>query len=161
MGDHSESILIEFEPKRLSYEKLLDVFFASHSPSNWSRQYRSAILYVNEDQLKAAQKALAKRGNALASKVALEPCGTFTQAEFYHQHYYLQNNPLYEKAGCASLAKQQFIDSFTCMRLNAVVNRCGDKALYERELDSYQLPDNSRAIVKEMAKKCDPSNYDC
>jgi len=161
MGDHSESTLVEFDPTKTSYERMLALFFASHSPSQWSRQYRSAILYLDENQKTIAEAALAKRGESAAAKTKLEPCGKFTPAEFYHQHYYLQNNELFEKA-FASLKHSEYIDSFTCMRLNAIISRRGDGIMFEKELGSYQLPsDKIRASVRELIKGCVGVRYGC
>jgi peptide-methionine (S)-S-oxide reductase len=96
---HAEAVLIEFDPAKTSYEKLLDVFWSEHDPTELNRQgpdvgtqYRSAIFYRSE-----AQKAA-----ALASKERLEkshrysrpivtqilPAGTFYRAEEYHQRYF-------------------------------------------------------------------------
>ena len=56
IGDHSETIQIDYDPARTSYKKLLFIFWQSHDPTHhaWSRQYMSAIFYQNEEQRKLA-----------------------------------------------------------------------------------------------------------
>jgi len=159
LGDHTECIRIEFDPKRISYEKLLDIFWSNHSASSWSRQYRSVVLYHDDMQRTLAETAAAARGGSAAG-TAIEPCGVWTAAEHYHQHYYLQNDKL--MPAFESLTPTEFADSFTAMRLNAIVSHRGVPSLYERELDAYQLPSpQSRARVRELAQRCTPGRRGC
>ena len=62
IGDHSEAIQIDYDPTRVSYEELLNVFWASHSPTvqPWARQYMSMILYHNAKQKRLALKTKAQ-----------------------------------------------------------------------------------------------------
>jgi peptide-methionine (S)-S-oxide reductase len=96
---HAEVVELDFDNEHLSYEKLLDTFFALHDPTtmnrqgpDWGTQYRSAIFYhspeqqaqaiVKIEQLTAAGKFKPKR---IVTKV--EPAQTFWRAEEYHQRY--------------------------------------------------------------------------
>jgi len=58
LGDHSETIEIEFDPKKISYKELLDIFWESHEPTvrSFSRQYASFIFFHSEEQKKLAQE---------------------------------------------------------------------------------------------------------
>ncbi|HEY8110177.1 MAG: peptide-methionine (S)-S-oxide reductase MsrA [Nitrososphaerales archaeon] len=99
MTGHAEVVQVEFDPSVLPYEKLLDVFWQSHDPTQINRQgpdvgkqYRSVIFYHNEDQEKIARQSkenLDKSGN-LDKKTATEikPAEEFYKAEEYHQQYY-------------------------------------------------------------------------
>ena len=99
---HAEAIQIHFDPKAISYETLLDVFFATHDPTTLNQQggdvgtqYRSEIFYHTEKQ----------KGKAIAAKEKLERSGTyqdpivtkiepftsFYEAEDYHKDYYDTN----------------------------------------------------------------------
>ena len=98
---HAEVIQIEFDPAKVSYEKLLDVFWAAHDPTTLNRQgadtgtqYRSIILYQDEAQKKAAEKSLAAAQKEFGGKVVTQivPLEKFYTAEQYHQDYY-RNNP--------------------------------------------------------------------
>lgn len=97
MGDHSESVQIDYDPTVISYDELLAEFWASHRPTRpaGSRQYASAIFYGTD----------AERESARASKAAMEdsigtlytdivPLERFYLAEEYHQHYYQKNGML-------------------------------------------------------------------
>lgn len=96
IGDHSETLEIEFDPSVVSYEALLDVFWSSHDPLRpaWSRQYRSAIFVHDASQRQAAEASRdrieAERGRGVETDI--EDAGAFTRAEDYHQKYRLRGN---------------------------------------------------------------------
>ena len=98
---HAEVVQIEFDPKALSFEKLMEVFFAAHDPTTLNRQgadagtqYRSVIFTENDAQKSAAEKAkLAAKGeykDLIVTEIA--PLTTFYKAEAYHQNYFNQNS---------------------------------------------------------------------
>jgi len=97
LGDHSETIQIEYDPAQISYEELLDVFWSSHDPSTpaWSRQYMSIIFYHDEAQRSLALKTRDRQAAALDREIVTEivPAGEFYLAEDYHQKYWLQQTP--------------------------------------------------------------------
>jgi len=91
MGDHTETIQIDYDPAVVTYDELLDIFWSEHNPSRreHSRQYRSVILYGSEEERAAAEASRARvvqRAGWVGT--AIEPLGVFTLAEEYHQHYY-------------------------------------------------------------------------
>ncbi|HVU18474.1 MAG TPA: peptide-methionine (S)-S-oxide reductase MsrA [Candidatus Didemnitutus sp.] len=97
---HAEVARIEFDPKVLSYAKLLEVFFEAHDPTTLNRQgadegtqYRSAIFYLNEEQHKVAGRAkIAAQANWEDPIVTeIVPLTHFYAAENYHQDYYNQH----------------------------------------------------------------------
>ena len=97
---HAEAVEIVYDPAKVSYEKLLDVFWHNIDPlaKNWQfcdhgDQYRSAIFYSGEEQ-----RALAEASKAAVAKRFKQPveteivaAGPFYKAEDYHQDYYLKN----------------------------------------------------------------------
>lgn len=100
---HAESILVEFDPAKTSYEALLKYFFTIHDPTTVNQQgndrgsqYRSVIFYSGEEQKKTAEKvkALVEKNGAWKRPVVTEivPASKFYSAEDYHQDY-LQKNP--------------------------------------------------------------------
>lgn len=100
---HAEVIQIEYEPKTITYEQILDLFWQAHDPTTKDRQgpdvgtqYRSIILYHSDAQRKAAEKAkaaLAASGTYTAPIVTeIVPLKAFYKAEGYHQDYF-RNNP--------------------------------------------------------------------
>jgi peptide-methionine (S)-S-oxide reductase len=101
---HAEVARITFDPSRISYERLLEVFWAAHDPTTLDRQgadsgpqYRSVIFYHNEHQRAAAEKSRAGAQKEFSDKIvtAIEPLRNFYPAEDYHQDYFRnhQNAP--------------------------------------------------------------------
>jgi peptide-methionine (S)-S-oxide reductase len=93
---HAETVLVEFDPKRVTYEKLLEVFFATHDPTTKDRQgpdvgdqYRSAVFTFSPAQEQAARAAATRTQTSLGSDVTtiVEPMKRFWIAEDYHQQY--------------------------------------------------------------------------
>lgn len=87
--DYAESIRVTFDPAKISYQDMLDMFFSFHTPADprfAGSQYRSAIFYFNDEQKELAVKAFEVRGS-LGRFVAVEPASDFYQAEDYHQNY--------------------------------------------------------------------------
>ena len=76
-----------YDPELVSYEQLLDVFWAKHNPRRRTEaadQYRSVIFVHDEEQRVAAERSKAELGAA----TFIEPAQTFYRAEDYHQQYY-------------------------------------------------------------------------
>jgi len=94
LGDHTESVEVEFDPARVSYGDLLRVFWESHDPAGqaWSRQYRNAVFYHTEEQKRLAAETRAEVEKRLGRpvKTDLEPASPFYPAEDYHQKYILK-----------------------------------------------------------------------
>ena len=102
---HAEAIRITFDPEQLSYDDLLDIFFATHDPTTLNRQgndvgtqYRSAIFPLNSEQEKKAREAIGRANQEHGGRVvtAVEPLGEWYPAEDYHQDYWAgegQSNP--------------------------------------------------------------------
>jgi methionine-S-sulfoxide reductase len=99
---HAEAIRITYDPTKITYEQLLDVFFDAHDPTQLNRQgndigtqYRSAIFYANEDEKRIAEtkthELTERRAYARPIVTKLEPLGEFYPAEDYHQDYARQN----------------------------------------------------------------------
>ncbi|HET7543547.1 MAG TPA: peptide-methionine (S)-S-oxide reductase MsrA [Polyangiaceae bacterium] len=93
---HAETVLVEFEPKRVSYSRLLDIFFEIHDPTTLNRQgpdygdqYRSAVFTQSPAQEQAARAALLRAQQKQSDKIVTEitPLGRFYRAEDYHQQY--------------------------------------------------------------------------
>lgn len=98
---HAEAIQIAFDPAKLSYEKLLEVFWLAHDPTTLNRQgadvgpqYRSGIFYHDDTQKQAAEKSKAEAQKNFSRPIVTEiaPLKKFYKAESYHQDYY-RNNP--------------------------------------------------------------------
>ena len=97
---HAEVVEVEFDPEKVSYDQLLDKFFEMHDPTTLNRQgadhgtqYRSIILYSNEAQKAAAEKAKADAQKHYKDPIVTQvvPLTKFYKAEDYHQEYYRLN----------------------------------------------------------------------
>ena len=97
---HAEVVQIDFDPKKITYEKLLDVFWHAHDPTTLNRQghdvgdsYRSVILYRGDAQKAAAEKSKAGEQKNWQDPIVtqLEPLKVFYTAEVSHQDYYRIN----------------------------------------------------------------------
>ncbi len=104
---HAESIEVVYDPKKVSYEKLLDVFWHNVDPltkdgqfCDFGNQYRTAIFYHDEAQKQAAEaskkklEASGRFGKPIVTQIV--KAGTFWAAEDYHQDYYEKNPVRYK-----------------------------------------------------------------
>ncbi len=102
---HAEAIRIGFDPEQVSYDDLLDMFFATHDPTQLNRQgndvgtqYRSAIFPASDEQREAAERAVTRNASHWPAPIVttIEPLETWYPAEDYHQDYWEgdgQRNP--------------------------------------------------------------------
>ena len=103
---HRETIMLEYDPGKISYDKILDIFFANVDPFDGQGQfidkgfsYTLAIFYITEEERQIALdkvKELEKTAGKTA-QVAIEKYKNFYEAEEYHQDYYLKNPVAFEK----------------------------------------------------------------
>ena len=95
---HAEAVKVDFDPAKISYDKLLEVFWDNHDPTqlnrqgpDWGTQYRSAIFFHSAEQeaaAKASKDALEKsRRYSKPIATQIVPATTFYEAEDYHQQY--------------------------------------------------------------------------
>jgi peptide-methionine (S)-S-oxide reductase len=96
---HAEAVEVEFDPKEVSYDQLLSVFWQSHDPTTLNRQgpdfgtqYRSAIFFEDAEQEAAARssKAALEKSGLFKRPIVTEikPASAFYRAEDYHQQYF-------------------------------------------------------------------------
>lgn len=104
---HTESVLVVYNPKEVSYEKLLETFWKNIDPTqvdgqfaDRGSQYRTAIFFHNEEQKKLAEASKEKLASSGKFKkpiaTTIEPASTFYRAEEYHQDYYKKNSIRYK-----------------------------------------------------------------
>ncbi len=94
--NHAEVVKLEFDPKIISYNKVLEFFFEFHDPTtlnsqgpDFGTQYRSEIFYLNEKQKNIAEETIEKENKKLSGKVVtkLSLLKNYCPAEEYHQRY--------------------------------------------------------------------------
>lgn len=97
---HAEAVKLDYDPKDVTYEDLLRIFWKTHDPTTLNRQgadvgtqYRSAIFYMDEVQKKIAEESLKKAQVDFDGKIVtqLEPAKEFYEAEDYHRDFYNRN----------------------------------------------------------------------
>lgn len=108
---HFEAVQVTYDPAKVSYEKLLDIFWTNIDPTNAEgqfcdigSQYRTGIFVADEEQKKLAEASLKDVQERLGVPIATEilPFGRFWRAEDYHQQYYKKNAARYKlyRWGC-------------------------------------------------------------
>jgi methionine-S-sulfoxide reductase len=103
---HRETIKLVYDPEKVSYDKLLDIYFANVDPFDAEGQfidkgfsYTLAIFYMSDDEKKTALEKIEKIAKDSGKKVqvAVLPFKNFYEAEEYHQDYYLKNPEAFKK----------------------------------------------------------------
>ncbi|MFA6313484.1 MAG: peptide-methionine (S)-S-oxide reductase MsrA [Sterolibacterium sp.] len=124
---HAEVVQVRFDPARIAYADLLEVFFAIHDPTTLNRQgndvgtqYRSVIFTHSAEQASVAARSIAAltAARAYADPIATEvlPIPTFYPAEDYHQDYFA-NNP-----------RQPYCQAVVAPKLAKFLKKFGDRA---------------------------------
>ncbi len=155
LGDHTESIQIDYDPARISYETLLGHFWKETDPTErpYGRQYMSAVFYAGEAQkrlaLETGQRAMAGRSGPILTP--LLPLATFYRAEDYHQKYYLRRNAEVMRLFSA-YSERQFEDSTVAMWLNACVDGQLKLAGLETEFERLGLPETDRQQMRQLVQ---------
>ncbi|MGB6873871.1 MAG: peptide-methionine (S)-S-oxide reductase, partial [Dehalococcoidia bacterium] len=126
LGDHTETIQIDYDPTQISYEQLLDIYWDSHNPTvrPWSKQYMSIVFYHNSEQRELAMETKQREEASSGRQVYTEiiPFFEFYLAEDYHQKYHLQQVPeLMEELAAIYPNFADFIDSTAVARINGYV----------------------------------------
>lgn len=102
---HYEVLQVTYDASKISYDKLLDIFWRNVDPldaggqfCDRGGQYRSGIFYSSEEEQQIAEQSKAKHEQILGQKIVTEilPASTFYPAEDYHQDYYLKNPVRYK-----------------------------------------------------------------
>ena len=99
IGDHTESIQVEYNPEEITFKELGDLFWSNHDPGtgSYSRQYDKILFYENEAQKVVAEEGLERVSEKSDGQVytRVEKLENFYPAEDYHQKYRLRNNSNY------------------------------------------------------------------
>ena len=156
IGDHSETIQIDFDPTRISYRRLMKMFWNSHDPTarSGSRQYRAAVFYHDAEQQRAALETRDQAAERLKRPIRtdIRPFAGFTRAEAYHQKYYLRNRrELMQEFDRFGFSDRQLTDSTAAARINGYLGGHGTRKQLENDLPLLGLTgagqDRLRRIV--------------
>jgi peptide-methionine (S)-S-oxide reductase len=153
MGDHAETVDLDYDPEVTSYEELLKMFWKNHDPTaNNSRQYMSAIFYHDEEQKRAAEETKATEEKNRRIKTQILPMDSFYDAELYHQKYLLQQHPWLLTALDVDPGKE-LIASHVSARLNGFIGGYGKIKDFEAEWEKMGLNEKMAEYVKSQMVK--------
>lgn len=159
MRDHTEAIQIEFDPKVISYNKLLATFWSSHDPFGraWSTQYKPVLWTHGKAQATAAKSsrdALAKKSKRKVT-TAIALATRFWIAEDYHQKYYLRSRKGLVRALLGTAATDETIRQSTiAARANGWVTGHGTPTEIAKQVKSLGLDAGARkALATAIGKR--------
>jgi len=155
LGDHTESIQIDYDPAKISYERLLEIFWKDNvGCGSAGRQYRSAIFYGSPAQKKLAEATMAAEREKRKVACDLEPLGVWTDAEDYHQKYYLRSATELKKELSAKYPKDaDFVASTAAARLNGYVGGNGTREGLKAQAESLGLTEEGRKALERYVRR--------
>ena len=154
LGGHSETVQIDYDPQRISYSDLLEVFWRGHSPTSYpsSQQYKAIIFYHDEEQKREAIESRDKLEAEIGRKIITEirPASVFYLAEDYHQKYYMQRYPELVKEFRAIYPDiNDFVNSTAVARVNGYAGGYGTQEALDEELENLGLsPEGIDRVIK-------------
>jgi methionine-S-sulfoxide reductase len=130
LGDHTETIQIDYDPSQISYNDLLNIFWRNHNPSSraWSRQYMAAVFYHNDEQKKLAEESRGREASKRDKRIQTQilPFTAFYRAEDYHQKYRLRRERhLLQEFERIYPADGDLVDSTAAARVNGYLGGHG------------------------------------
>lgn len=144
IGDHAETVQVDFDPETVGYEELLGLFWQSHNATrpSWSRQYMSAVFFHNsqQEQLAHEVKERVERSVGKTLRTELLPASPFYVAEDYHQKYMLQGDILlYGEFRRMYPDFTDLVHSAAAAKVNGYLYGCGSLEQLRTELGSLGL----------------------
>lgn len=155
IGDHTETVQIDYDPRRIAYGDLLEIFWNSHDPTIGDAgplQYRHAVFFHNRQQQDAALASRAtlaeKTGRPIRSEVL--PLRSFTLAEQYHQKYILKyHGDLFQAFSQNFPDQRSLVDSTAAARINGYLGGFGSLDQLHREIGLLGLrPGDQEALLE-------------
>jgi peptide-methionine (S)-S-oxide reductase len=158
MDGHSETIQIDYDPTKVTYEQLLGAFWDSYHPTvqPQSPQYMSIVFYHSEEQRMLAIDSKEREESRLRRSVATEiiPFLEFYLAEDYHQKYYLNlESDLLKELRTIYPVIEDFVSSTAVARVNGYVGGYGTQETFEEEISSLGLSETGKMRLREIADR--------
>ncbi len=147
LGDHAESIELEYDPELLDFDDLLALYWEGVSAASTScTQYAPIIFWHDEEQRAQAQASWEAQGEP---ELSFMEAGTFHPAEDYHQKYILKRfEPVYQDFQRMYPEHEDIVRSTAAARCNGILAGKGTWEELGDELDSYGLGDEARALIE-------------
>jgi methionine-S-sulfoxide reductase len=155
LGDHTETVEVDFDPERISYGELLDIFWESHNPESrsWSRQYMAAVFYQDEGQRRLAEETRDRLAGKTGGRILTEilPYTGFTLAEDYHQKHALRRFPeLMEEFAVMYPSPGGLLSSTAAARMNGYLAGYGTCEALRGEIAGLGLSERGRGMLLEI-----------
>lgn len=151
LGDHSEMVELEFDPVLLPLKDILRLFWQSHNPANINdykgRQYRSLLLYRDEEQLCIIQQVIRERAaqGQDSSLTEITPYTGFTWAEDRHQKYYVKRYPdALAKLTALYPSHHELVNATLTARLNGLAKGFTNLSRVIQEIEGWAISAGER-----------------
>lgn len=154
IGDHTETVQVDFDKKKITYRQLLDIFWSSHSYTQQTGipQYKNVIFYhnANQRQQSMASKDALEQSSGKTVQTDILPLKAFTLAEDYHQKYFLKHSSLKHLLDKFYTRHADLVGSTAATRLNGYAGQNGTKAQLSRELQSLGVSEEGKKVLKKL-----------
>ncbi|EJW87342.1 peptide methionine sulfoxide reductase [Wuchereria bancrofti] len=153
IGDHTEVTEVQFDENIISYNEVLDCFWRNHNPTKeYKKQYKSAILYVNDQQkeiVKQSLKKIQEKYNNRKLDTYVQKLVQFYQAEDYHQKYWLRcQTAIFKKL---NLNNEEVVSSLLAAKVNAFLAGYTNFDLLKQLANQYQLDNDVTKLIESIA----------
>ena len=157
LGNHTETVEVDFDPSIISYEQLLIHFWSMHRPTRrpYSEQYKSAIFVQNEQQSAIAELSKLRASKQLGPIYTdILPAQTFYWAEDYHQKYMLRSYRNIESEFKQMYPNlKDFVNSTAVTRANAFVAGYGDPSFTNELVPQLGLTEKSQNSLLNQSRR--------
>lgn len=158
VADHTETVQIDFDPKLISYQQLLDLFWKSHNPcaASGKRQYMTAVFCHDEGQKKLALQSLKRLAALRGEKIvtAILPASAFYVAEDYHQKFYLQQcTQLWREFQAFYPDHKALMASTAAARVNGYLGGYGSPGQLDMELPSLGISAEGANLLRKIVRE--------
>ena len=155
IGDHIETIQIDYDPQKISYKEMLEIFWKNHNTARkvWKRQYASALFYQDEYQEQLARASRDKIASVMDEKVYTEVISLdkFYLAEMYHQKYHLQGyEELMSEYREIYPDTMDIVNSTSAARVNGYIGGYADLSQLEAEFSKLGLSEDKITFLKKI-----------
>ena len=148
LGDHTESVVLEYDPEEITYGDLLKKFWSLHNPTVVrGSQYMSAIFYHNSKQKMEAEQSMNDHQKTISQPIVtkIKKAETFYDAEDYHQKYILRQH--HEIFDSLNLSDKDLITSHVAARLNGYLGGYSTIEAFEEESEDLGLVPKVKSLV--------------
>jgi len=152
IGNFIETVQIDYDPNKISFEEILEIFWHYHTPTNQplKRQYTSALFFHDEEQEKMIRESKLKQTELADKHIFTEiiPFDKFYYAEDYHQKYRLRQIPeLLQEFNSLHPKLEDFINSTAAARVNGYAGGYGSIAQLNQEINDLGMTSAANEIL--------------